>query len=189
MASFSPAFEKSVLEMPVKPGGQELKQQKSKVKKSKIKWNKSNINNPKIPKMRIFGAWALSIGGYSIIFVLLTAIFFFGIYYYNYLLIILGIVGLVGILLVLTGIELIDRSFIHYSDDPALKRERLRPTMIRDFIFAGLLLLCIVCLIIVNFYATASLCTIAFLALLTVALMKLAELKHLKNIKMPINDA
>jgi hypothetical protein len=181
MASFSPAFEKSVLEMPVKPAGQELKQQKSKVKKSKIKWNKSNINNPKIPKMRIFGVWALSIGGYSIIFALLTAIFFFGFYFYPYLLIILGVVGIVGIVLVLTGIELIDRSFIHYSDDPALKMERLKPTMSRDFIFAGLLLLCIVGLLFVNFYATALLCTIAFLALLTVALMKLAELKRLKN--------
>jgi hypothetical protein len=181
MASFSPAFEKSVLEMPVKPGGQELKQQKSKVKKSKIKWNKSNINNPKIPKMRLFGAWALSIGGYSIIFAIMNMLFFVGIYFFPYLLIILAVVALVGLFLVLNGVNLIDKSFIHYADDPLLKSEKIRPLMIRDFIFSGLLSACIVGLLFINFYITAILCGIALFALLTSAFLKQAELKRLKD--------
>jgi hypothetical protein len=55
--------------------------------------------------------------------------------------------------------------------------ERLRPSIFRDFFFAGLMALAILGLIILEFYLSAWLCLVAVLAMITIASLKISALK------------
>jgi Flp pilus assembly protein TadB len=137
---------------------------------------------------RIWGFWALSLGGYCLVFAFLMGIFFFGAPYFGYVLILLALAGIVGLFLVLTGVWNIDQSFTHYSNNTALRIERLRPIMLREFVFAGLLLLISIGFLFLSFYATMAFSLFAFAALLTTTLLKYEEIKRLKNKKAPLPD-
>lgn len=164
--------------LPVKPAVNKKKAKKG-LKKSPPK--KGNTQ-------RLWGFWALSLGGYCIVFALLMGIFSFGSLYFGYMLILLALAAIVGLFLVLTGVWNIDQSFMHYSDNAALRIERLRPAMLREFIFAGLLFLLSIGFLLLSFYVTAALSLFAFAALLTTALLKYEEIKRLKNKKAPLAD-
>jgi hypothetical protein len=62
-----------------------------------------------------------------------------------------------------------------------LKAERIRPSIFRDFVFAGLLALAILGFILMQFYLSAWLCLIAVLAMITVATMKMSTIKSDKK--------
>lgn len=162
----------SSYEYPLKPLPK--KAAKSKKAKASIK-SKKNFS---LPKERSWGIWSLSTGAYLIVFALFSALFFLGFYYYYYLVALLLVLLTFGIYLTVNGVSIIDRSFIHYSDNPELRAERIRPTIIRDFIFAGLMSLAILGLILIKFYLSAWLCLIAVLAMITVATMKMSAIKH-----------
>ena len=119
--------------------------------------------------------WLLS---YLFIF---SAILFIGITFYWYLFALLLLGAILGVLLVISGVSNIDQSYIIYSDNADLRIERLRPQMWRDFIFAGIFILTIIPLLLLQFYLTASLVLALVLALLILALLKLGEIKRLKN--------
>ncbi len=150
-------------------------------KKEKTKLQKKPRNNYSLPKDRVWGIWSLATGGYLIVFALFSALFFIGFYYYLYLLAILLVLLVFGIYLSANGVSIIDRSYIHYSDHPDLKAERIRPSIIRDFVFAGLLALAILGFILMQFYLSAWLCLIAVLAMITVATMKMSTIKSDKK--------
>jgi hypothetical protein len=172
---FSNSFGASVYssyEYPLKP----LLKKAAKSKKAKA--SKKPKKNFSLPKERSWGIWSLSTGAYLIVFALFSALFFLGFYYYYYLLALLLVLLTFGIYLTVNGVSIIDRSFIHYSDNPELRAERIRPTIIRDFIFAGLMSLAILGLILIKFYLSAWLCLIAVLAMITVATMKMSAIKH-----------
>jgi hypothetical protein len=164
-----------VNEIPVEPSLQKV----SKAKKTKTA--KKPRNNYRQPKDRVWGIWSLATGGYLIVFALFSALFFIGFYYYLYLLAILLVLLIFGIYLSANGVSIIDRSYIHYSDHPDLKAERIRPSIIRDFVFAGLLTLAILGFILMQFYLSAWLCLIAVLAMITVATMKMSTIKSDKK--------
>lgn len=134
--------------------------------------------NYRLPRERLWGVWSLATGGYLIFFAIFSALFFIGFYYYLYLLAILVVLLVFGIYLSINGVSVIDRSYIHYSDHPELKADRVRPTIIRDFIFAGLLSFAILGFVLIQFYLSAWLCLIAVLAMITIAAMKLSALKN-----------
>jgi hypothetical protein len=158
-----------VFELPVEPA----KSQQSK----KIKHSKKQAKISKIPKERSWGVWTLAIGSYLIVFALFSALFFLGFYFYLYLLALLLLIFIFGVYLTITGVSIIDQTYIHYSDNAEMMAERLRPSIFRDFFFAGLMALAILGLIILEFYLSAWLCLIAVLALITLAAMKISALK------------
>jgi hypothetical protein len=158
-----------VSELPVEPA----KIQQSK----KVKHSKKQAKNYKIPKERTWGVWTLSTGAYLIVFALFSALFFLGFYFYFYLLALLLLIFIFGVYLTITGVSIIDRTYIHYSDNATLQAERLRPGIFRDFFFAGLMALAILGLIFLEFYLSAWLCLIAVLAMITLAAMKISALK------------
>jgi hypothetical protein len=174
----SPSFSTSQYnsyEIPVKPSYEKV----SKTKKTKSR--KKSRNNYRLPKERIWGIWSLATGGYLIVFAIFSALFFIGFYFYLYLLALLLILLIFGIYLTANGVSVIDRSYIHYSDNPELKAERIRPTILRDFIFAGIMTLAILGLILIQFYLSAWLCLIAVLSIITVASLKLSAIKKAKK--------
>ena len=133
------------------------------------------------PTQRLWGVWSLILGGYCLIFFIFSAIRFIGITFYWYLFALLLLGAILGVLLVISGVSNIDQSYIIYSDNADLRIERLRPQMWRDFIFAGIFILTIIPLLLLQFYLTASLVLALVLALLILALLKLGEIKRLKN--------
>lgn len=169
------ASQTNLFERPVEPTIVKVSESK------KTKRTKKPKNNYRLPKDRVWGIWSLATGGYLIVFALFCALFFIGSYYYLYLLAILLVLLVFGIYLTANGVSIIDRSYIHYSDHPDLKAERIRPSIFRDFVFAGLLALAILGFILMQFYLSAWLCLIAVLAMITVATMKMSTIKSDKK--------
>jgi len=162
------------------------------VKPTASKKKANNFFKKKPPKkgntQRLWGLWALSLGGYCIVFALLIGIFFWGVPYFGYMLILLALAAIVGLFLVLTGVWNIDQSYMHSSDNNALRVERLQPAMFREFIFAGLLLLISIGFLFLSFYVTGALSLFALAALLTTALLKYEEIKRLKMEKVELPE-
>jgi len=147
----------------------------------KNKQAKKNRKIYKIPSERTWGVWSLSIGAYLVVLAVFSALFFIGFYFYLYLLAILLVIFIFGIYLTVNGVSIIDNSYIHYSDNPELNSARVRPGIVRDFVFAGILLTAILGFILIQFYLSAWLCLIAVVAMITFALLKLASLRKSKT--------
>jgi hypothetical protein len=130
-----------------------------------------------LPKTRKWGVFSAVLGGYLIIFSITAVLFLIGFNWY--IVVLLGLLLIPGLMLMIMGIKWIDQSYFHYSENPALLKERLRPLIWRDFIFAFILALIMVPMIIIEFYATASLILLALLALLMMAFLKLGEYRRL----------
>jgi hypothetical protein len=121
------------------------------------------------------------IGAYAIIFSLLFGILFFGAPAFIYLITLMSIAMICGIYLLISGIKLIDSSYIYFSENPALKIERLKSQMILEFIIAGLLLLISIALLFIKFFASFGFCIFGFALILTLATLKHARIKNLKK--------
>lgn len=162
-------------EFPVKPLSAKQKTKTKKISK------KNTYVKSELPSERTWGIWSLGIGGFLIIFSVLSAMFFLGFPFYFYLLAILGVLLAVGVFLSISGVGLIDNSYIHYSDNPDMIWERLKPQIVREFIFSGMLLLIALALMFINYYITAFLCLLALFILITLAFMKLYNFKRVKK--------
>lgn len=161
-------------ELPINPQGKKVKKKK---KTRKYLWGRSNQQTAS--KIRLWGVLSALTGGYLMVFSLLAVLFLIGfnVAWYTFFLFAFPIVP--ALMLLITGIQLIDRSYIYYSEHHSLKKERLRPLIWRDFVFAFILILLMIPMLGIGFYITATLLLLATVILLLTAFMKVGSYKRL----------
>lgn len=161
-------------ELPVNPQGKKTKKKKNTRKRL---WAGGDHQPP--TKIRRWATLSAVIGGYLIVFSILNVLFLIGFNAAWYVFFLFAFPIVPALMMLISGIQLIDRSYIYYSEHHSLKKERLRPLIWRDFIFAFMLILLMIPMLWVGFYITTILVLLATVILLITAFMKVGTYKNL----------